>query len=415
VLAVKKALVQSVGTGTRQDSDITKPLLWHFRRSGAGFVAWVVSEESRVNAERMARELNLSSEQFEIRPVTGIEDVEHVYRECRTLLRNLESRGFAPDLIEVDYTSGTKAMTAGLVLAAVAARCATLSYIAGERRSGVVVDGTERLVPIEPRRIWADERLQLAADYCIALRFDAAVALLEDLNDAWLGEYERRVRSGLLAVAQGYGAWDRFDYDHAIGELRKVLEITDVLELAAFRPEQEVPRWLVRLKSEHGITADRLADLFNNAQRRLDEGRYDDALARLYRVAEMLAQWVLRRQYDIDPADVALDRVPAPLREALAQFRNRDGRVQIGLDWDYRLLEAFGHPLGANFDRGEFHGMGVLLKRRNMSLLAHGLTPIARTDVEALKTKLESFVVLEAADLAARRAVLEFPWRRRNG
>lgn len=409
---MRKVLVQSVGTGTQPGQDITEPLLWHARKSGADFIAWIVSAESRPHAERMARELSLSPDWHEIRAITAIEDVEGVYRDCRALFRDLATRGFAPEVIEVDYTSGTKAMTAGLVLAAVACRCGTLSYISGERRSGVVMSGTERVVPIEPRKIWADERLRLAREYCRVLRFEAALSLLDDVNPAWLDAYERQLADGIRTVATGYGAWDRFEFARATGELGKLAD-GPVAELRPFQPpDRAVLGRLLDLKPETGLTADRLADLFNNAGRRLAEGRYDDALARLYRLAEMFAQWILRKDFAIETADVDVAKVPDELREALAATRNAVGPIQIGLEWDYRLLKAKGHEVGRRFDHGEFAGIGVLLKQRNESLLAHGLAPIGKKDVESLKDKILDLIAIEVPDIRERSADLEFPWRR---
>ncbi|CAI4030053.1 hypothetical protein DNFV4_00477 [Nitrospira tepida] len=406
-----KAFVQSVGTGTRQDQDITRPLVWHWRRSGAGFTVWVVSEQSRAHAERMAHALELSPAQYRIEMVSDTDNVEAVYRDCLALLRDLGQQGFEPDMIEVDYTSGTKAMTAGLVLAAVAHRCGTLSYISGERHGGVVASDTERVVSIEPRRIWADERLRLAGEYCRALRFDAALTLLDSVKPVWLGDYERRLAAGLRLIGTGYGAWDRFEYGRASGELRKLRE-SAVPDLDPFRPEQSVLTRLVALTPANGFSADRLADLYNNAGRRLDEGRCDDALARLYRLTEMLAQWILHGQYGIDTADVDLAKAPTPLQAQLAARRSAEGKILIGLDLDYQLLKALDHPVGRHFDEGEWRGIGVLLKKRNVSLLAHGLEPVSKKDLESLRDKLQALVALEVPDFVDRRRALEFPWRR---
>ncbi len=406
-----KALVQSVGTGTRPDQDITQPLLWHWRKSGATYTVWIVSAESRGNAERMARALGLLPEAYGICEIPDLDDVEATYRSCRAVLRDLARRGFAQTDVEVDYTSGTKAMTAGLALAAIAHGCGTLSYIAGARFSGTVVSGTERLVPIEPRRIWADERLALATELCRVQRFDTARELLGRLNAAWLGEYETRLKDVLTSVAEGYGAWDRFDYARAAGELDKVLK-ADIAETDPFRPAADLPARLIQLKPERGHSPDRLADLFNNARRRLDEGRYDDALARLYRMAEMLGQWVLWKDFGIDTAHVETANVPNSLRAELDAIRDRDGVIKIGLEWDYRLLKELGHEVGCRFDQGELRGLGVLLKKRNVSLLAHGLEPIGKADVESLMGKVRHLVLFAVPDFDSRCEALEFPWRR---
>lgn len=408
-----KAFVQSVGTGTRPDQDITQPLLWHWRKSGATYTIWIVSAQSRGNAEQMAQTLRLAPEAYRIEVVPDLDDIEATYRACRAALRAIAHRGFAADDIEVDYTSGTKAMTAGLALAAVAHGCGTLSYIAGQRAAGTVMSGTERVVPIEPRRIWADQRLALAQELCRVQRFDAALQLLETLLPAWLGHDEHRLKDGLIAVARAYGAWDRFEYAHASGELGKVIQC-DVDEITPFRPPADLPARLVQLKPECGQSPDRLADLFNNAGRRLEEGRYDDALARLYRLAEMLAQWILKKEFAIDTADVDVAKVPVSLKDRLEAHRSTEGKILIGLDLDYQVLKALEHPVGRSFDEGKLQGLGVLLKQRNVSLLAHGLTPIRKSEVESLQEKLRTLITLEVNDFDDRRRALEFPWRRES-
>lgn len=408
-----KALVQSVGTGTRPDQDITQPLLWHWRKSGATYTVWIVSGESRKNADRMAQALKLSQEAYGICEIPDLDDMETCYRACREALRELARRGFAPDDIEVDFTSGTKAMTSGLALAAVAHRCGTLSYITGQRSSGTVTSGTERLVPIEPRRIWADEQLALAQELCRVQRFDAARNLLDSLNAAWLGEYETRLKAVLTAVAEGYGAWDRFEYARAVGELHKVLR-ADIAEVDVFRPAADLPSRLLQLKPECGYSPDRLADLFNNAKRRFDEGRYDDALARLYRLAEMLAQWVLKKDFDIETARVDLAKIPARLHPELEVLRNKEQEIQIGLTKDYEVLKELGHDLGRHYyhDQGDLHGIHSLLQQRNLTLVAHGLDPAPKDLVASLTDKVRRLVLLVVPDFDARCTALEFPWRR---
>jgi CRISPR-associated protein (TIGR02710 family) len=243
------------------------------------------------------------------------------------------------------------------------------------------------------------------------LRFDSALTLLDSVKAVWLGNYEQRLAEGLRMVAKGYGAWDRFEFARATGELEKLAE-HDVPDLVEFQPERAVLGLLPTLKPDRGLSADRLADLFNNAGRRLAEGRYDDALARLYRLAEMLVQWILLKEYEIDTAAVDLEKAPADVKAWLPTHRNADGKIQIGLDSGYRLLKSLGHRVGVGFDEGVSRGIGVLLKKRNVSLLAHGLEPIAKADVESLMTKVRQLITLAVPDFDDRRWALEFPWRR---
>jgi hypothetical protein len=106
------------------------------------------------------------------------------------------------------------------------------------------------------------------------------------------------------------------------------------------------------------------------------------------------------------------EKVPTDVKALFAPHRNEDGKIQIGLDGGYRLLKSLGHRVGVGFDEGASRGIGVLLKKRNTSLLAHGLLPIPKDEVENLMSKLGDLVRMEVSDFSERRTALEFPWRR---
>jgi hypothetical protein len=59
----------------------------------------------------------------------------------------------------------------------------------------------------------------------------------------------------------------------------------------------------------------KMIDLIANARRRAEEGFYDDAVGRLYRTMEMLAQFELLTKYDQDTSDIDLSKVAYVLSE----------------------------------------------------------------------------------------------------
>lgn len=68
-----------------------------------------------------------------------------------------------------------------------------------------------------------------------------------------------------------------------------------------------------------------MVDLLANAKRRKDEGRIDDAVARLYRAIEVVAQVALKDRHGFKSSEkVPLDRVPEALRPGWAP-RASDG------------------------------------------------------------------------------------------
>lgn len=152
-----------------------------------------------------------------------------------------------------------------------------------------------------------------------------------------------------------------------------------------------------------------IADLVNNAKRRIKEGKYDDATARLYRTIEMLGQWRLRKEYGIDPSDVDISKVPESLRKEYETHRDpRDGKIKIGLQTCYKLLRTKNDKLGEALEKNTT--LRGLLKERNESILAHGTKPIpedpCRRLLEEVINMTEEFI--DGFDELLDR--LKFPW-----
>lgn len=147
-------------------------------------------------------------------------------------------------------------------------------------------------------------------------------------------------------------------------------------------------------------------DLINNARRRMEEGKFDDATARLYRACELLEQWRLHEKFGIDTRDVDPAKVPEQSRKWLEGCRDRhDDVVRIGCARGYQLLTDFGDELGPRY--GDLKGK---LKARNDSILAHGLTPVSGEACRSLLEVVESLARDVVPDYAAKTALLRFPW-----
>lgn len=407
------ALILTVGTGTGPDSDIAPPLLKRIRHTRPDRVALLASDGSAPNADRIQAECGLGEAASQER-IAQPDEVEYVFRRALSVLRGLRDEGFAPEDVQADYTSGTKAMTAGLVLAAVAFGCSALGYVTGPREHGTVIPGSERFLDIPPAGILAQRDVGLGLELLRRLQFEAVRRMFPGGASRLLDEYDARLVINLRTLAGAYDAWDKFQH----GEFNRHYHQADVSlpELLPFRLSGDV---VERIQAMHRATrdkdrrkrllADHLADLWNNARRRLDEGKYDDAVARLYRLAEMIAQYELARSHDVNTADVDPQSLPIPVeyRERLEGQRRR-GKVTIGLRDNYELLQALGSPLGADFQRRE--NMSDLLGKRNASILAHGQDPIAPADAEALAQEVAALAEVAVPDFGSRCADLQFPW-----
>mgnify|MGYP005868764147 FL=1 len=58
-----------------------------------------------------------------------------------------------------------------------------------------------------------------------------------------------------------------------------------------------------------------IIELLQNAGRRIDEEKYDDAVARLYRTSELIGQTILRECYGLDSSDIDVNKIKELLKE----------------------------------------------------------------------------------------------------
>jgi hypothetical protein len=109
-------------------------------------------------------------------------------------------------------------------------------------------------------------------------------------------------RAALSSTSEAFGAWDAFDHKSAAGGLAKAIYNglpidgrSDWSDLAAALVREQSAPW----RALH------LRDLWRNAQRCAARSRWDDAVARLYRLWEAMAQcliWVCavtRRRFPV--------------------------------------------------------------------------------------------------------------------
>ncbi|RMF53295.1 MAG: TIGR02710 family CRISPR-associated protein [Bacteroidetes bacterium] len=323
--------------------------------------------------------------------VDAADDLDRLFEHYReAVLSFMKRRRLAPEDTYADFTSGTKPMSSALVLVAVALGLGRLNYIAGERdREGRTMTGTERTMPIFPRRILYDQRLREFQQTFDLHQYGAAREILLPLRGEGTHEHQRTVEV-LLHLNDFYAAWDRYDFDGAVKAKKALDDLEAPHEVlppniwSVYKKQRDLPG---RMQSAP-FDWMRLVDLLENARRRMGLHLYDDATARLYRAIEFLAQARLYHAHDIKTGDVDLDRVPENCREALLSHRNeRSGKIQIPMLRAYELLAALQDDLGLTFMERYRDKKGTLqkyLNRRNESILAHGFVSVDRETAGAL-------------------------------
>jgi len=375
-----------------------EPLVQTLRHWRPAAVRFIVSAQTRQQVDAVLRSFAellgepLSPGCYEFVTVGDPEDFGKVVASLRPLATDvgkwLDHSG--DHRVVVDFTGGTKCMSAALALVARRWSC-RFSYIGGARRSkngvGVVESGSERVVLFA--NPWDALGYQAVEDAVTVFNhggYAAAAALLDRATKSAGDAAVKRELSTLKAVIDGYAAWDRFDHKTARQRFADALKNRNDLA-AIFADAQELVRRIechkasmAELAAQTEPTTAWVEDLLRNAERRAAEHRFDDAVARLYRAFEALAQVRLRERHGIsDTKAVPLTRLTDCLREEWGG-RARDGQLFLGLRDAYRLLRGLGDDLGERFNQAGFDDEERSpLVARNQSILAHGFQPASQT------------------------------------
>ncbi|MCL6496005.1 MAG: TIGR02710 family CRISPR-associated protein [Ignavibacterium sp.] len=148
---------------------------------------------------------------------------------------------------------------------------------------------------------------------------------------------------------------------------------------------------MVKLKSNE-LTIDKITDLIANAQRRAAEGKYDDAVARLYRALEMLGQLEFQKEFKCSTADVKIENIPEPFRADVYEkyLDKKDQKIKIPLFGTFDLLANIHNKIGLEFISMS-EEIKQILSQRNNSILAHGFIPLTEKDYSTAHQILEKF------------------------
>lgn len=279
----------------------------------------------------------------------------------------------------IDVSSGTRSMIMAASIASFLTR-SQVAHVTGEKHAGLVVPGTEKI-----------REMTLFPAYD-RLRFHEAIA---QFNNNHYGN-ALELLNGISALAErdmyytvfsAYYFWDKLNYSEAFRYLQHANDLSDaipfnriflqtMIELEGKEDAGLSKIEQSRVRQEKYLFI--LVDLLNNAKRRIDGERYDDAIARLYRVVELLSQ-VLLLNWSIDDIEGKIHFTD--LRKILhnkkdislyARRADRKGVIRIGLRSKFMLLDDLGMDGAGSY----YEHLEPFLRIRNDSILAHGLSPV---------------------------------------
>ena len=403
----KRALIVTVGVSSQPSgADIVDALMIDIEAYRPDHLILASTDLSRPIADALAHRAKRSVPTIEHLDLPSAHDLDLIFNRVRGVIQRLIDEGYSNENIAVNYASGTKVMSSGLALAAVFNACGSLRYV----RSASTTAPAERLIATPARAVFANRDIALAKVLATELRFQLACSILRNVHSDFLSEAERQVCKDLITLFEAYDAWNGFrvgrflELYESVEDGRKELD-PFLLSDESLEAARELGRAIARRKPSSLICL----DLYNSAKRYRRAGDYNDAVARLYRAMEILAQERMLEKWGIDPDNVMAQKVPPRYRPDFEALRSmQDGVIRLGLRKSYELLYRLGDDLGSDF-HNDPHIAERLAERRS-SMLAHGVDPIDARECNAFFDWTTVFFERHIEAFQERRKRLQFPW-----
>jgi len=354
--------------------------------------------------------------------IKDINDVTGCYRRMLECIKTIEEFGIPVNQVLADFTGGTKVMSAALMMAA-SLKGYKLNYTGGGERtrngSGTVISGSEQpFLQINPWESLELGNRQRAIQMFNNCHYAAALSLFTAAAEKTADSRLKIYLTILQKMTEAYAEWDNFRHIKVVQPFSALVK--DLKFYVDLVPDTAANSLLesVNLNWEYlqkfsqsscyfkNVCFYHALDLLANASRRAEEGKYDDAVARLYRVLEMLEQVEFKEKYNLDTDKIPLSdkRILAAVVKMGNTFHKerypgkQPDTLQLPCAASYQMLAALDNELGKQYQAVSSQ-MEDLLSARNHSILAHGQNPLDKQTFDKFWQLILQFSRINPQDL----------------
>lgn len=398
------------------------PVLYVLRQVRPLQVWYFCSPDSRHIADAIHFQLDWRPDRDFVE-VDRFEELGPCYRALRQAIPSLLDKWkVRPREVLVDYTGGTKTMSAALVLAATE-MFQQFSYVGGQQRQkaglGVTLDGKERFVyQGNPWSELAVREVERARDLWAGCQFESAARVLREAAD----RVPKQLRFQALAdLADAMAARHRLDFPNAVGLLNQLTKRLPPLYDGHVGPSPvEFATRSFELCRE--CSTDKagpafLREVLDNASRTAAQGRYDDAAARLYRAMEMQGQiWLAEATAGAFVNGKFKHGQPLPAKLAKwDKCKPCTGEdIKLSMEQLYEALHLLDdHRAERVIDDLRLEKKSrwrIATEKRNASILGHGTLPIGREGFDKMAQLAADFLGFELSNTANPIPPLDAGW-----
>ena len=206
-----------------------------------------------------------------------------------------------------------------------------------------------------------------------------------------------------------YGKWDSFEYDNY--DFNSILNFFSSIQENI---ENNKKIKILLYRSNKNYNAYRISDLINNAKRRIEEERYDDAIIRLYRALELIGESELYEQYGIRKTDVHLEDIDKlnmdenAKRNVKKRLDFKYPRYQIPLTTTFFILQKLNDKVGLYYLKHK-QKYQELFQKRNVSVLVHGNYKYTPREIKEMLDEVIELAVVYNNNVPKYMKQLEFP------
>ncbi len=309
------------------------------------------------------------------------DDADLAYKQCRLTLGQIRKQ-YPNHHIIADYTGGTKTMTGALLMASFAQDGIEVQFMSGERLAlDKIRSGSEKPQTMSPAFILAERDYEKIKQTVATYDFESSHRLANKLfkiierNKKIPSVFRKKVKT-TQEWLDILSKWDKFQHKDAAHKARSDFDSDGPIYNAL--KNLNIYDGLINVAEKSGKQSNwaLCADLWLNAQRRAATGRYDDAIARLYRLLEAVIQARLFEYYKI-PNPIPWDVVPSDILGSKKPFIDKESQrkcAPLGLDGSVDLIKHLNpnDDLVAVLLNDEGKPQYSWTLDRNNSILAHG-------------------------------------------
>ena len=347
-----------------------------------------------------ATKLSVDSYDYDIIDYSAM-DVADVYEKLRKRLAQFEGKK-----VLVDITRGRRVQCVGVGTVA-AFYNFDLGYIdKGWDQETLFEPGTEELVIVKnPFDVFGDMENLNAVRLFNNHNYSAAAVMFGKLCKQVIDPREYEVKQFLSSA---YDFWDAFNYNAAAKRFEDVLTKIKQYKLAIrtdkLSANLEVLKNLEKLQSSKfaeflpnsKLIVHLLIDLYLNAIRRNDQNRVEDAIIRLYRVIDLVAQHRLAiRGLDTERPDYSklnIEKEYLQLSEAAYGRSKRSLPFEIGLKDAHLFLFILKDELWKDKSIDDLKTFFEPIRLRDQSIIAHGAEIVSGKTFQKIEKISKEFI-----------------------